>query len=413
MPSSITPGRLTLSLILLLLVALAAGYLLLRLWQGPSLPAYRLEAQPLVQQVIATGRVITTSRTQIGSQITAVVRERRVEEGDRVRPGQVLLVLRADDLVAKLREAEAALARLVDANRPQAEVTLRQAETQYAQAARESQRRRDLFTRGLIAREGLEQAEQIEVNARAAVEGARLAAAAFAPGGPEEQVLRERVATARAELAKTELRSEVNGIVLTRNVEPGDLVQPGRVLFEIATDGDTELLVPVDEKNLSLLRLGQRARCVADAWPDRPFDAELYFIAPVVDPQRGTVDIRFRVSPVPEFLSQDMTVSVNVETGRRAQALVAPNDVLFAIEGDRATVFVVEAGKAQRRDVRLGLRGLALSEITDGLAAGDWALIAGNGMEISDGDRVRIARQTLPSPAGGDAWRRETPVRFD
>ncbi len=405
------PRRLTLFLLLLLLVALAAGYLLLRLWQGPSLPGYQLEARPLVQQVIATGRVITPSRTQVGSQITGVVRERRVEEGDRVVPGQVLLVLRADDLAARLREAEAALTRLVDATRPQAEVTLRQAETQYSQAERESQRRRDLFARGLIAREALEQAEQIEVNTRATVESARLAAAAFARGGPEEQVLRERVATARAELAKTELRSEVNGIVLTRNVEPGDLVQPGRVLLEIATNGDTELLVPVDEKNLSLLAPGQYARCIADAWPDRPFDGELYFIAPVIDPRRGTVDIRFRVNPVPEFLRQDMTVSVNVETGRRAQALVAPNDALFAIEGDRAAVYTVRHGRAERRDVHLGLRGLALSEITDGLAAGDWVLIAS--ALVSDGGRVRISQRALPTPAGGDAWRRETPVKFD
>ncbi len=407
MQASLPSGRLKLPLLfLLVLLALAAGYLMLRLWQGPGLPAYQLEARPLVQQVIATGRVITTSRTRIGSQITAVVLERRVEEGDRVAPGQVMLVLSADDLVARLREAEAALARLVNASRPQAEVALRQAETQYAQAARELQRRRDLFALGLIAREGLEQAEQIRINAHAAVDNARLTASAFAPGGPEENVLRERVASVRAELAKTELRSEVSGIVLTRNVEPGDLVQPGRVLFEIAIDGDTELLVPFDEKNLSLLTPGQQARCVADAWPDRPFDAELTFIAPIVDPQRGTVDARFRVSPAPEFLRQDMTVSVNVETGRRAEALVMPNDALFAIDGNRAAVFAVMDGRALRRDVRLGLRGLVLSEITEGLAVGDWVLLSADATKVSDGDRVRVSRQALPSPAHGDVWSR-------
>src|SRR5690606_8341568 len=81
-------------------------------WRAPAVPAYRVEARPLVQNVVAAGRVIGVSRAQVGSQITGVVVERRVEEGDRVAPGDVLVVLRADDLAARVREAEAALTQL-------------------------------------------------------------------------------------------------------------------------------------------------------------------------------------------------------------------------------------------------------------------------------------------------------------
>ena len=97
-------------------------------------------------------RVITISRVQVGSEITGVVRERRVEEGDVVAPGDVLVVLRADDLAAQVRAAEAALSQLERSTRPQAEVALREAESRLAQADREAQRRRDLFERALIAR---------------------------------------------------------------------------------------------------------------------------------------------------------------------------------------------------------------------------------------------------------------------
>src|SRR5690606_39892209 len=102
----------------LLLIALACTGLVVLIWggirtmQGPVLAGYPITAQPLVQTVVATGRVAAISRAQVGSPLTGVVIERRVKEGDVVAPGDVLAVLRADDLVAALNEAEAALVEL-------------------------------------------------------------------------------------------------------------------------------------------------------------------------------------------------------------------------------------------------------------------------------------------------------------
>ncbi len=396
-----------------LALAVVLGFLLYRHGQGPLLPGYRIESRPLVQTVVATGRVITTSRAQVGSEVTGVVLERRVQEGDRVRRGDVLLVLRSDDLAARVREAQGALDSLLRSTRPQSEAALRQAEAQLAQATRERQRRADLYTRQLIAREVLEQSEQAELVARAGADKARLAAGALAPGQSDEQQLRERLAAARAAQAKTVLRAEVDGTVLTRKVEPGDLVQPGRVLFDIALQGDTEILLPVDEKNLAVLALAQAARCVADAWPDRPFPAVVRFIAPGVDAQRGTVDLRLRVDPVPDYLRQDMTVSVNIQTGQRDAALIVPNDALLSIAGTAAAVRVVRDGHVARQAVTLGLRGLAVSEVTAGLAAGDWVLASDAATAaVADGARVRVAVQPLPATVDA-ATRRETPVKFD
>src|SRR5690606_11192927 len=105
---------------------------------------------------------------QVGSQVTGVVLERRVKEGDRVEPGDVLAVLRADDLEAAVREARAELAQLEESTRPQAEAALREAEIALTQAARESQRRRALFQERAIPKEELERAVQAEAAARAA-----------------------------------------------------------------------------------------------------------------------------------------------------------------------------------------------------------------------------------------------------
>lgn len=394
-------------LVLLTLLAIVA----IRYWRGPLLAAYPVEMRPLVQTVVATGRVVSVSRAHVGSQISGVVIERRVREGDRVAPGDVLAVLRADELEANVLEAEAALSQLEQSTRPQAQAAARDADAKLAQAHRESERRRSLLDRGLIAREALEQALQAETSARTAAERARLAANALAVGAPDEAVARERLAAARAALDKTLIRSQVAGTVLTRNAEPGDVVQPGKVLFDIAREGGTEVLVPLDEKNLGMVALGQPAQCVADAYPQQPFAAMLSFIAPSVDPQRGALDVRLTVDPVPDFLRQDMTVSVNIETARRDNTLVVPNDALIVGLGNRATLWRVSDGKVSRTNVTLGLRGLVASEVVNGLTAGDWVLADG-GAEMADGQRVRVKQEAVAAPNNGAA-RNELPIKFN
>ena len=382
--------------------------------RGPALAGYEVAVQPLVQTVVATGRVVAVSRAQVGSPVTGVVIERRVREGDRVQAGDVLAVLRADDLEAAVRDAEAALAQLQQSTRPQAQAALREAEARLTQAIRETQRRRDLFQQQAIAREEMEQATQAETTARATAEQARLTARSLLAGNPSEAAARARMASAKAQLAKTTIRAEVAGTVLTRNAEPGDLVQPGRVLFEIAQTGDTEIIVPLDEKNLEVLAIGQTAMCIADAYPARPFPAKVSFIAPSVDPQRGTVDIRLTVTPVPNFLRQDMTVSVNIETGRRDQAIVVPNDALFATDGNRADLWLVVDGRATRRQVQLGLRGLTQTEVTAGLRVGDW-ILADAGSGVAQGDRVRVISSSSGSSvdSADPATRKELPTKLD
>jgi HlyD family secretion protein len=360
-----------------------------RVVQGPNLAGYQVAMSPLIQTVVATGRVAALSRAQVGSPVTGVVIERRVKEGDMVSPGDVLAVLRADELLAGVHLAEAALAELRHSSLPQAQAALREAQARLAQATREVQRRRDLLDKQMISREAMEQAVQAETIARTAAEQAQLIARSLSAGQANEAAAVARVASARAQLAKTTIRAEVAGTVLTRHVEPGDLVQPGRVLFEVSRAGATEVLVPLDEKNLEVLALGQVATCIADAYPTHPFKAKVGFIAPGVDPQRGTVDVRLTVDPAPKFLREGMTLSVNVETARRDKALVVFNDALAAIDGQRAEVWVVVDGRAARRQVQLGLRGLTQTEITAGLRAGDWVL-ADARAPLSEGKRVRV-----------------------
>jgi HlyD family secretion protein len=108
-----------------------------------------------------------------------------------------------------------------------------------------------------------------------------------------------------------------------------------------------------------------------------------------------------------------MTVSVSVETGRRAAAVAVPNDAISESSPGVAAVLAVRDGRARVVPVTLGLRGLAATEIVSGLAAGDRVLADAGNATVADGARVRVERRAAPAGEGDGATRRELPVSFD
>jgi HlyD family secretion protein len=197
--------------------------------------------------------------------------------------------------------------------------------------------------------------------------------------------------------------------VLSRTVEPGQIVQVGRALMTLALAGPLQLVAPVDERYLQQLQVGQAAWVLADAFPEQRFRARVLSIAPLVDAQRGSVEVKFSVDQPPPFLREDMSLSVEVETARRESALVVPLSALRASPGDaaggtasapaQATLWLEKAGRVEARAVRLGLRTLESVEVVQGLAAGDVVLL---GPAPTPGRRVKAAT-AAPLQARGKA----------
>lgn len=382
-------------LLLLLVCVLLIGGLAWHLLRAPLLPGYRLESRELVQRVVASGTVDSQSLARVGSEITAVVAERHVREGDAVRAGDLLLSLRDEEQQARLREAQATLQQLIESSRPQAQAALREATSNLQQARRERERREALFQRQLLSTEQRDLARRVEVSAQSAYERARLAALSLAEDGQEERQLRQRLESARVALARTRILAQVDGVVQSRSVEPGDLVQPGSTLLEIARLDSREIRLPLDEKNLAAVQLEQPAQVVADAYPNAALAAQVSFIAPAVDPSRGTIDVHLQLLENADFLRQGMTVSVNIETARRPRALVIPRDALFQRQGNRALALRLNEDRVEAIEVRLGLEGGALVEVVEGLADGDLVLAE----QAEPGSRARLRPQPLPRAA--------------
>lgn len=391
-----------------LAVVLALG-LGARVGRARTVPAYVAERRALVQRVVASGRVMAPARITLASLSLARVVEVAAREGDPVRAGQLLV--RLDDAEARaalaqargrVQETAARLDQVRGVGTRTAGEAVRQAELEVSQAERDLERARRLLDAGAASASQLDQAEQVLGLARSRADTAAVQAASVQGEGPDVRLaaaaLRQAQAAeaaARARLDERQIRAPATGRLLARDVECGDVVLAGKALLVLAEQGATRLTVQPDEKNLAVLRLGQPAEVAADAFPAEPFRAEVSFIGPAVDPARGTVEVRLAVASPPAFLRPDMTVSVNVEVGRRPDALVLPAEAVRDAATDPWVLRVVD-GRTERRSVRLGLRGDGMLEVVEGLAPGD-AVVPPVAGRIEAGARVRV-RRVDPDP---------------
>ena len=387
-----------------LLAAVAMGAATLR---GPQVDALVVQSAPLVRTLQFSARVATLSRVDVGSTVTGRVAQVRVMEGAPVRQGDVLVQLESDELRAALaqavaaeRQAKARLEGLRSTGRTAAQAARAQADASLQAASASLARVQQLVAEGFYSPAQLDEARRAVDVARAQQLSAQAQLQANADAGTEvaqaqAQLALAQAATvaAQARLAQATLVAPADARVLVREVEPGQIVQPGKALLSLALAGPTQLVAQVDERFLEQLQLGQPAWVVADAFAAQRFAARVLSIAPAVDAQRGAIEVKFSIEQAPAFLREDMTLSVEVETARRERTLVLPQAALRGpAGGDQASVLVLQDGRAQVRNVRLGLRTLDAVEVLDGLKEGD-TVLRGNAT-LQDGQRVRA--RTVP-----------------
>ena len=393
------------------LVAAVAGAALYFSLRGAAVEVVVLQQGPLVRTLQFSARVATLSRVDVGSTVTGRVAKVRVNEGALVRAGDVLVDLESDELRAALaqalaseRQAEARLAGLRSTGRSSARAGLSQAEATLRAAEAELVRAQQLVAQGFVSASRVDEARRVVEVARAQQSSARAQAEANEDSGTDvaqaqAQLALARAATsaARARLAQATVLAPADARVLSREVEPGQIVQPGKALLSLALAGPTQLSAQVDERFLDQLRPGQKAAVVADAFAGQRFAATVLSIAPSVDAQRGAIEVKFSLgAEPPAFLREDMTLSVEVETARRDQALVLPLAALRPQANGQATVLVVTDGRARARSVQLGLRTLDAAEVLQGLAAGDTVVLRGDAQP-----EARVRGRTVAWQPGG------------
>lgn len=266
--------------------------------------------------VTATGDLQAVNTVEVGSEISGLIKMVYVDYNDRVSKNQVLATLDTERLQAEVVQARAQLSA--------AQASLEQAQATLNEQRGKTSRAEQLAEQNLISREELE-------TSRAALTRAEMTVAS---AKSQIEVAKAALRMAETTLSKASIRSPIDGIVLSRNVEPGQAVAASfqtPVLFKLAEDlTRMELHVDVDEADVGQVHEDQAAEFTVDAYPDETFPAKitkLYYASKTVE-DVVTYEAVLTVDNSDMLLRPGMTATANITTNKVSDALLVPNAAL-------------------------------------------------------------------------------------
>ncbi len=290
-----------------------------------------------------TATLEADQRAEVVSEITGVVLEVLAEEGDYVEAGAVLARVETDRYKLEVDRANANLKRL----------------------RTDFERKKELFDKELVSAEAFEQVS----------------------ADYEAQVAEHELALLN--LKHTQIRAPISGYVAERMIRPGNLVELYQPVYSMASYDPLLAILHVPERELSVLRKGQKVVMQLDAWSGESFEGEVIRISPVVDPETGTFRVTSEIEDQEGRLKPGLFGRVQVHYDLRESVPVVPREAVLT-EDDVSHVFVInDAGNAQRRRVVLGYEQQGRVEIVEGVAEGERVVTAGKG-SLSDGVRVEV-----------------------
>ncbi len=273
----------------------------------------------LAVTVSATGNLYPTNQVDVGSELSGIVEAVLVDENDRVKRGQVLARLDLSRLNDQVTKSSAAVLS-AEAQVAQMQATVKESSVNLARLRQVS----ELSGGKVPSKNELDAAEAAMLRAKANEANARAAAAQAAA----------TLRSDRTNLAKASIRSPIDGIVLKRQIEPGQTVAASLqapVLFTLAEDLETmELQVNVGEADVSQVSVGQMASFTVDAWPGRKYPAEIMRVGFGAQTTEGVVTYKtiLKVSNGDLSLRPGMTATADISTANRQGVLLVPNAAL-------------------------------------------------------------------------------------
>ena len=286
-----------------------------------------------------------------------------MEEGEVVKAGQVLIQLEQGRLRLRLSEANA---------------VLREARAILAQMKRDLTRKHSLYKSKTVPEKDLEDAQTAVERQQAVV----------------ERYL-EQVRILERDLADTEVRAPVAGVVVKRLAYRGEWVKQGGAVLELAVLDPLKVVVPVPERYLSALSVGEKVTLTADALPEEIFHGRIHAIIPKGDLKSRTFPVQVRVSNPQARLKPGMLIRVNLAVGQKHQATLVPKDALVLSQGGYF-VNVVNDGKAKSVQVELVAAHNGMMEVKGSLKAG-WKVVVVGNERLRPGQPVRILNQAVKS----------------
>ena len=356
--------------------------------------------QAVVTEIEVVGTVEPHLATTLSTEIAGLTLRFDLREGDSVQQGKTVVVqLKATDLELALAEAEAELARARETARKlkrglrpeeieekRAEVQERQ--TWVAKYTKDLERAKSLQNTRAMSASDYDLAEGTYLAAKAqharTVQSLRVAELGSRPediaaAEAEVQRLEVRAKRLREDIQKTTIRSPVSGFITQRYTEVGQWLERGGKVVDLVDLRMVLIRVPVHEKDVSRVRVGDEAMIGLDALPNRPFTGRVKHIIPQADPASRTFPVKIEVANTPDSaLKTGMFARVRLRTGTAQPSVFVPKDAVVRQPGG-LVVFVVQDDKAHMIPIQTGRTHDGLIEVLEGnLQPGNMVVVTGN-----------------------------------
>ena len=356
--------------------------------------------------LIASGYVVPHHEVEVGSKVMGKVAWIGVEKGDHVKAGQVLVRLEDEEYRAQVERAQGALATaeanlqmLQNGSRPE-EIARDQAELDDAKATYE--RTQHLANGGVVSQQELDDAKAHYETALKIYELTKL-------GPRKEMVTQARAAVeqaqgdlayAQTQLDATQITAPIDGTVLDRVVEKGELVTTmftgdrgaKSYVAALADLSDIRVELDVNENDFAKVSMGQPCDIVLEAYPDRHYPGEVIEISPEANRDKGTIQVKVQFQKPDAYVRPEMLARVAFQqpkSSARAESVVTiPRNARVERNG-RDVVFVVEDGRARLRQVQIDDPGGDRLSVTRGLQGGE-ELVVNAPDTLQDGARVNV-----------------------
>jgi membrane fusion protein, multidrug efflux system len=360
---------------------------------GSSPDAKRQEAAPVGVRVAtaaaaewpalyeATGTVRARTTATLSSKVMGYVREVRVQTGDHVSRGELLIALDARDLAAAGAQAAAAVR---EARSAQSEVenSINAARANLNLAKVTYARMKDLFEKKSISNQEFDEAT---ARLRVAEASYQMAVSKRGQLGAHIQQAEEGHRAARVMLGYAEIRAPFAGVVTEKKVDPGNLAAPGAPLLTVEQAGAYRLEASVDESRLPLIRVGQPVTVALESL-DRSIAARVSEIVPAVDAASRSFVVKINLPASPQLRS-GLFGRAQFSLGTRRVLAIPAAAVLD--RGQVQSVYVVEDGHARNRLVTTGMKNQDQVEVLSGLTAAD-KVVAPVQANLADGAAVEV-----------------------
>jgi len=331
----------------------------------------------------ATGTVRARTSAVIAAKLLGYVREVKVQAGDRVREGQLLVTLDARDLDVNASKAEAALDE-VRSSIPEADNAVAGAKASLDLAQTTFNRMQELWNKKSISNQEFDESSAKLKSAQAAYEMARGRRAQLdAQGARVQQDIRS------TEIARSyaEITAPFAGVVIAKSVDPGAMAVPGAPLLTIEREGAYRLEASVEESRVAAIRVGQSVSVMLDGL-DRTLDARVSEIIPAVDAASRSYTVKIDLPSLPALRSGAFG-RASFSLGSRSP-LTIPVGAVTA-RGQLQSVVVAENGIAHTRLITSGQQSKDQVEVLSGLTAGEMVIFpVPSG--LSDGAAVEVRR---------------------